>query len=77
MKNLRDNILQVTESKYYTQNSKYLLFCDKVYIVPTWSFLLAQSFFLIYEDTSIEVSYVVLSLQWCSSKIENGKTNFL
>ena len=30
-------ILQVTESKYCSQNSRYVPLCDMVYFVPTWS----------------------------------------
>ena len=35
--NLIGNIIQLTESKYCTQNSRYLLFCDMMYFVPAWS----------------------------------------
>ena len=35
--NLIDNILQLTESKYSTQNSRYVPFYDMVYFVSTWS----------------------------------------
>ena len=31
------NILQLIESKYYTQNLRYVALCDIVYFVPTWS----------------------------------------
>ena len=35
--NFIGNILQVTESEYCTQNSRYVQFCDMVYFVPTLS----------------------------------------
>ena len=37
MDKLLGKILQLTEGKDYTQNSRYLPFCDMVYLVPTWS----------------------------------------
>ena len=35
MRNLISNILQLTESKYCTQNQKYLPFCGQVYFETT------------------------------------------
>ena len=35
--NLIGNVLQLTDTKYYTKNSRYLPFCDMVYFVPAWS----------------------------------------
>ena len=35
MNNLISKILQLAACKYYTQNSRYVPFCDKVCFVPT------------------------------------------
>ena len=35
--NFIGNVLILTESKYCTQNSRYVPFCGMVCFVPTWS----------------------------------------
>ena len=54
------DILQLTENKYYTQNSKHLPFCDMVYFVSTWSLFAGPVTFAI-QHQGVLVSFSVES----------------
>ena len=61
MHNLIGYILQLTDTKYFTQNTRYLPFCDMVCFVPTWSLFASQSHYLL--SIVIEIERLIYSNQ--------------